>query len=674
VRLKLAFLVVVFSAACGRTPLEQPFDAGPGADTGPTDAGRDAFRPDSGPCATDFDCDDGVFCNGSERCFGGLCQSGAPVTCDDGNDCTTDGCNAPTDTCFNDVRDRDGDGFRDALCGGNDCDDLDRNVNPGRREICDNFRDDDCNGRVDCEDGTCRAFPGCVCMPTPEICNNGIDDDCDTLIDCIDPSCAGDPVCTCIPRPERCSNGLDDDCDLLIDCADPNCFADPVCRCVPVPEVCGNMIDDDCDMQVDCSDPDCALDPACCVPRFEICDNMIDDDCDMQVDCMDPSCTGNPACAAPCPDRDLGSAIGPGVATGSTVGQGNDLTASCAGMARSPDVAFRWRAPRTGRFRFDTDGSDYDTALHVKANACGGPELGCDDDSGAGGGWSIVTLSLTAGQVVVVVVDGWATASQGNYVLNISEILPETGRCTDGIDNDRDGLIDCADSDCRTDPACVAPCPDRDLASAVGNSVAVGTTVGAGNDLRGTCGGAGAPELAFSWTAPRTARYIFSTAGSSYDTVLYLRNGGCGGAEIRCNDNAGAGITSRITRDLTAGTRVIVVVDGAGVSAGSFVLNITAREAPTFCLDMIDNDADGATDCADSECAGRPECCVPAPEICTNMTDDDCDGLTDCGDPNCNTSPACCTPTPENCANAMDEDCDGLIDCVDPDCRLDPRC
>lgn len=31
--------------------------------------------------------------------------------------------------------------------------------------------------------------------------------------------------------------------------------------------------------------------------------------------------------------------------------------------------------------------------------------------------------------------------------------------CTDGVDNDSNGLVDCADLDCRTDPACTAAAP-----------------------------------------------------------------------------------------------------------------------------------------------------------------------------------------------------------------------
>ncbi len=63
---------------------------------------------------------------------------------------------------------------------------------------------------------------------------------------------------------------------------------------------------------------------------------------------------------------------------------------------------------------------------------------------------------------------------------------------------------------------------------------------------------------------------------------------------------------------------------------------------------------------------------IPA-EICDNLVDDDGDGLTDCADSDCASSPACGTPV-EICDNAMDDDGDGLIDCADPDCTADPHC
>ncbi|MEM9191220.1 MAG: hypothetical protein AAGF12_18760, partial [Myxococcota bacterium] len=128
---------------------------------------------------------------------------------------------------------------------------------------------------------------------------------------------------------------------------------------------------------------------------------------------------GTPFCAT-CPDRVLGSRVGPGVASGTTVGQSDDTRPSCRGGTAS-DLAFGWTAPATGRFTFDTIGSSFDTVLYL-LSSCGGAELpgACDDDSG-GGTTSSITLPLNAGQSIVIVVDGFGTA-EGSYILNIAQI------------------------------------------------------------------------------------------------------------------------------------------------------------------------------------------------------------------------------------------------------------
>lgn len=86
----------------------------------------------------------------------------------------------------------------------------------------------------------------------------------------------------------------------------------------------------------------------------------------------------------------------------------------------------------------------------------------------------------------------------------------------------------------------------------------------------------------------------------------------------------------------------------------------------THCADSIDNDNDGATDCADSECAILPLCTTPSTETsCSNQIDDDNDGLIDCLDvDDCANDPACAV-TREVCDNNVDDDGDGLVDCCD---------
>ncbi|HEX7480254.1 MAG TPA: hypothetical protein VF331_20815, partial [Polyangiales bacterium] len=61
------------------------------SDGGRSDAGKNAAQDAGGnviKCVTDADCDDGVYCDGLERCFANHCVAGAPVQCDDKLDCT----------------------------------------------------------------------------------------------------------------------------------------------------------------------------------------------------------------------------------------------------------------------------------------------------------------------------------------------------------------------------------------------------------------------------------------------------------------------------------------------------------------------------------------------------------------------------------------------------------
>jgi len=100
------------------------------------------------------------------------------------------------------------------------------------------------------------------------------------------------------------------------------------------------------------------------------------------------------------------------------------MQGTCASSGGA-DVAFKWTAPSTGLWNFSTvppsGSTSFETVLYVRRFVdnldCGGTQLGSNDD--AVGTQSRFQLSLTAGQSVIVVVDGFGSAS-GNYWLTIS--------------------------------------------------------------------------------------------------------------------------------------------------------------------------------------------------------------------------------------------------------------
>lgn len=207
--------------------------------------------------------------------------------------------------------------------------------------------------------------------------------------------------------------------------------------------------------------------------------------------------------------------------------------------------------------------------------------------------------------------------------------VPDTGadvepvrvheNCFNGIDDNGDQLIDCADPDCRSLALCREfDCPDGVLGDAVGYPAFEASTEGATNNLAGSCGGQGGEELALLWTAPADGDYWIDTRGRSYDTVLYVLDG-CDGDELACNDDAQSppSLRSEVRLSAEAGRDYLIVVDGYDVVNGpdgdDFQLNITPVDLPNesgFCHDGRDNDEDGVQDCDDDDCVAF-EACLP---------------------------------------------------------------
>lgn len=234
----------------------------------PIVAGRDGGHE----CAADDECDDGVYCNGVERCDQGHCIPRLPPNCNDGVACTLDSCREQSQSCIHVAPDQDGDGHQDAACVdaqgetlGDDCDDHHPRRYPGAPEVCDEQDvDEDCNadtyGSVDADsDGfdDSRCCNGTTCGS-----------------DCDDQRPSVNPIAS-----EVC-DGFDNNCDgvadeglrseLFVD-ADRDGHGDPS---VPTVVACPGTVGTS-DLGDDCDDADVTRHPG----QLEVCDGK-DNNCD----------------------------------------------------------------------------------------------------------------------------------------------------------------------------------------------------------------------------------------------------------------------------------------------------------------------------------------------------------------------------------------------------------
>ncbi len=311
---------------------------------------------------TTEDCTDGVDndCDGLIDCAEPSCGNKhcSMATAGAGGVCTAGTCQATTEDCKNGYDD-DGDGKADCndtdcqpvgnLLGkacdalGNTCSNPDstntstcnicsgNGKNPQPVETsCGDGADNDCSGKIDCQDDKCDALPctgtgkvcdktlhTCVCKSaeaTGEVsCADGADNDCDGLIDCIDPDCQATAIapgkacsstgkicnasgqCVCsgnggqaeafegaTPNQATCGDGRDNDCDGLIDCLDIDCRAPAA-----------GQFGKDCSSG-NASGLKCDYNSTCVCPGGQTveasCGDGLDNDCDGKPDCLDPDC------------------------------------------------------------------------------------------------------------------------------------------------------------------------------------------------------------------------------------------------------------------------------------------------------------------------------------------------------------------------------------------------
>lgn len=140
-------------------------------------------------------------------------------------------------------------------------------------------------------------------------------------------------------------------------------------------ELCGNGLDDNNDGKVDCADPTCFSDPSCAI-RLERCDNEMDDNGNGLIDCADALCEGQ-SCGFECVCRNGVATDAPGGDAGSTGGgTGTDAGHSDAGGGTGNDAGHTGGGTGTTGGGTGTSGGGTGTTLENCANGV--------DDNGDG--------------------------------------------------------------------------------------------------------------------------------------------------------------------------------------------------------------------------------------------------------------------------------------------------
>ncbi len=154
-----------------------------------------------------------------------------------------------------------------------------------------------------------------------------------------------------------------------------------------------------------------------------------------------------------------------------------------------------------------------------------------------------------------------------------------TEQCVDGVDNDTDGFVDCADSECADSMLCGSECQVWDNISC-GDQVTA-TTAGLVEERDSKIGGYpinpglySGPEAAFAFRSPVSGTVTFRfvdptpTVVDQDIVVLHTPTGVC------TADHAVAWGPNSLEFDATRGEQYLIVVDGYDGDAGEFTLRI----------------------------------------------------------------------------------------------------
>ncbi|MEM9456360.1 MAG: hypothetical protein AAGF11_19415 [Myxococcota bacterium] len=547
-------------------------------------------------------------------------------------------------------------------------------------DLCRDRVDNDANGQFDCGDRKCQDVfeTGCLREATNELCSDGIDNDQNGFADCRDFGCLRSPLVDVCDEGQRqadgdsdrdgasCVDGVDNDNDGKVDCEDDcdlpcsptldelaqlGIVDDPALDGEFCCEFLGVVDFDSCARSVGCGSPEDTL---------AACSDGDDNDNDGYTDCNDRDClnSDDPQVVERCdddmePTTDMEATIAE-----CTDGVDNDgdgavdcddsecmdrpeqaLMIHCNGMESSVSQC-------TDGVDNDDDGfidcEDFDCSMSPDPEVAGL----CEDmgeDMGEGMGGLVEPPSFGGG--------------------------PENTleACSDGVDNDGDGFVDCEDFDCSMSPDVEI----TDYCASIEENTPAACSDGVDNDGNGF-----------------TDCEDFGCSMSDDPEVLAVCEEQLEGTPEACSDG--------IDND---GNGFIDCQDfGCSMSENPAVLEVCEDQLennPEACSDGVDNDGNGFIDCQDFGCSMSEDPAVLAvcadqlentPAACSDGIDNDGNGFIDCLDFGCSQSDdfavlqACQeslalsnAEADQRCSDGLDNDADGFVDCDDFDCSHNPE-
>jgi outer membrane protein OmpA-like peptidoglycan-associated protein len=299
-----------------------------------------------------------------------------------------------------------------------------------------------------------------------------------------------------------------------------------------------------------------------------------------------------------------------------------------------------------------------DCVTDVDADEVADCEDGCIDSDLDGWGYNGGAEVPTCNQLNGVPTEDCNDTNPAVNPLGIE--TPEAGQCTNGLDEDCDGLFDCADTSCSSSPQCAAEaCPSAD-GIACGDSRTLEPITDAF-----ACGSGVDAVLEFTPTsnAPITLT-LQNTGRLQYEGYILPNN--CDGTS--CSSAVAVISTScqnsgQVIFSPVQGTTYYLVLDAISECSNTGTSEVTLTySCAESCVGLIDEDTDGLTDCADADCAQNTACAE---------FDTDLDGVTNSLEVACGTNPTDSGSTP-TADDLQDPDSDSIINCVDLNDDGDP--